>query len=135
METDDALFRYFFNHEASSSHVLLMCYECADAGATTAHRRRSHDVRYSVQQYRSSVCRGNMCCCEIGAVSATRTFWERFIGLGPGLVTSTLRMYWLGHVPVHWTRPVLWWSRLRRHPGSTLAGEGAPPEAPPGAPC
>lgn len=35
---------------------------------------------------------------------------SRFLGLGPRS-SSQYRMYWLRDMPVHWIRPVHWWSR------------------------
>ena len=47
------------------------------------------------------------------------------LGLGPGS-SSQYSMYWLRHMPVHWTRPVHWW--FRRSPNrSRLAATSAPP--------
>ena len=64
--------------------------------------------------------------------------WSRcpILGLDPGS-SSQYILYWLHHVPVHWTRPVHWWfrrsrdrSRLRRDPCPPPTGEGAALEAP-----
>ena len=54
----------------------------------------------------------------------------QFVGLGPGS-SSQYSMYWLRHMPVHWTRPVRNRLRLRRDPCPPPAGERGPPEAPP----
>ena len=59
-------------------------------------------------------------------------------GLGHGS-SSQYRIYWLRHMPVHWTRPVYWWLRRTGRGFAATpvppAGEGAPPEAAPEGPA